>query len=141
MRNFLVKSGINLQFQKPINNIKINYIIFGVEIAYFLLSLYNLLLSKSISGFTVWLNLFSFLDLSLSNIRNELDNVRNSDRYSLYFYLFLFEAIYICIVSGFYILFGVSLEVNSLKYLLFILLLITLGNKFINVSINLYKQI
>lgn len=138
MRKFLNKFGIRVKYDKPINNIKTNVFLSFLEVIYFGVSLYNLGYAQSISGVTVILNCLSFFSLMFLNFRNELDRLDDDDRYSLYFFMFLAELLIALALASSFIVFGIAVE--RLKTLLFVMLVVTVIDKFVKIIINMYAE-
>lgn len=136
MKDFFIKFGIKINGQKASNNLIINILLIVIEIIYFGVSIYNLFCAENISGFTVTLNCLSFSSLITTNFRKEHEHLKNDDRYSLYFFMFGIEFLLGVVMALAFIVLGADIE--RFKTLLFMMLIVTMLNKLINIIINLY---
>ena len=136
MKKFFKRFGINTKYDKPENNIFINVFLSVVEILYFGISIYNLYYASAFSWVTLTLNCLAFASLILSNVRKEMDHLKNDDRYSLYFFMFALEFMIGLVLLLSLIILGPVTE--RLKTELLIMFIITFANKVVNMFLNLY---
>lgn len=138
MKDFLKKFGINVKHDCPQNNKAINVFLLFFELIYLIVSVVNLYRATEFTNFTIILNCISFVLLILLNYRNEHEHLEGDERFSLYFFLFLAEVAIAAFLALSLVIFG--FELSRFKTSLFIMLLFTSANKFLNIIINLYKE-
>ncbi len=142
MGDFLIKMGIQISPERQLYEKALNIAIFVFNLLYTVISAHNIVGAESINIKIIFLNLLSFVVVILTNYRKEKQKsdptlAQTEQRYSLYFFLFLFEALLAVLLILTMLVFRQTVE--QAKFLIFMIILITFVDKTLDIVINCYR--